>query len=164
MIYNAFKHTPDIMEYCGKLQNQSIFNFCAIPQVMAISTLAILYNNTDALTRTIKIRKGITCDVALNCTSLPIVKGFFMRFIVQIQKHLIHPREDPLYKDATDEEMTLAIQLYEDMVDIMEKSIEACAGYEQINEGWDKVIAGFVAVGACLYGASSLLCSSTPTQ
>jgi hypothetical protein len=33
------------LHYMAKVQNKDIFRFCAIPQVMAIATLAEIYNN-----------------------------------------------------------------------------------------------------------------------
>jgi len=35
LIMNALAHVPDVMEYLSRIRNQSIFNFCAIPQVFA---------------------------------------------------------------------------------------------------------------------------------
>lgn len=36
LIGNALTHVPDMFEYMSKLKNQSVFNFCAIPQVIAL--------------------------------------------------------------------------------------------------------------------------------
>ena len=33
LITNALQHIPDVIKYMSRLKNQSIFNFCAIPQV-----------------------------------------------------------------------------------------------------------------------------------
>lgn len=33
LVTNALGHIPDVIEYMSALQNQSVFNFCAIPQV-----------------------------------------------------------------------------------------------------------------------------------
>ena len=33
LITNALGHIPDIITYLSRLRNQSVFNFCAIPQV-----------------------------------------------------------------------------------------------------------------------------------
>src|SRR5579871_5134794 len=42
IVLNALQHVPDCLTYMNKLQNKSIFSFCAIPQVMAIATLALI--------------------------------------------------------------------------------------------------------------------------
>jgi farnesyl-diphosphate farnesyltransferase len=33
LVTNALHHIPDVLTYLGRLKNQSVFNFCAIPQV-----------------------------------------------------------------------------------------------------------------------------------
>jgi farnesyl-diphosphate farnesyltransferase len=40
-------------------RTKEIFRFCAITQVMAIATLAELYNNPLVFTGVVKIRKGL---------------------------------------------------------------------------------------------------------
>ena len=44
MVNNALEHVPGALEYMIKLQNYNVFRFCAIPQVMAIGTLALWYD------------------------------------------------------------------------------------------------------------------------
>ena len=58
IILNALQHAPDCLTYMNNIQNKSIFNFCAIPQVMAIATLALLFKNYNVYTSVVKIRKG----------------------------------------------------------------------------------------------------------
>ena len=33
LITNALSHVPDVLKYMSRIRNQSVFNFCAIPQV-----------------------------------------------------------------------------------------------------------------------------------
>ena len=33
LVTDALRHVPDVLTYLARLRNQSIFNFCAIPQV-----------------------------------------------------------------------------------------------------------------------------------
>lgn len=35
LVTNALQHVPDVLRYMDRIQNQSVFNFCAIPQVSA---------------------------------------------------------------------------------------------------------------------------------
>ncbi|KAB1255953.1 Squalene synthase [Camelus dromedarius] len=58
LITNTLHHIPDVITYLSRLRNQSVFNFCAIPQVMAIATLAACYNNQQVFRGVVKIRKG----------------------------------------------------------------------------------------------------------
>lgn len=34
LVTDALQHVPDVIAYLSRLRNQSVFNFCAIPQVL----------------------------------------------------------------------------------------------------------------------------------
>ncbi len=36
LVTNALHHVPDVLTYMEHIQNQSVFNFCAIPQVYSM--------------------------------------------------------------------------------------------------------------------------------
>lgn len=36
LVTDALRHVPDVIAYLSRLRNQSVFNFCAIPQVKTI--------------------------------------------------------------------------------------------------------------------------------
>ena len=59
LILDAMQHVEDSLHYMSLLHNKQIFRFCAIPQVMAIATLAKIFNNTKVFTSNVKIRKGL---------------------------------------------------------------------------------------------------------
>ena len=63
LITNALEHVPDVLEYMKNVKEQSVFLFCAIPQVMAIATLAKCFNNHDVFMGVVKIRRGETAKV-----------------------------------------------------------------------------------------------------
>ena len=44
------RHAPESLQYMSNIRNTAIFRFCAIPQVMAIATLAEIYNNPNVFT------------------------------------------------------------------------------------------------------------------
>ena len=72
MLLNALQHVTQNLTYMSRLRNQSVFEFCAIPQVMAIATLALLFRNYDVYRKVVKIRKGQTLAVSIlniPCTS-----------------------------------------------------------------------------------------------
>jgi farnesyl-diphosphate farnesyltransferase len=69
MTVDALAHATDALDYLTLLSNQSVFNFCAIPQVMAIATLETCFMNPHVMHRNIKIRKGEAVTVSL--LSLP---------------------------------------------------------------------------------------------
>jgi farnesyl-diphosphate farnesyltransferase len=93
MITDAMKHIPDCLEYMAKLRNQEVFNFCAIPQVMAIATLAKCYNNHDVFTGVVKIRKGLAVKMIIEAKNLKSVCRYFGHFTSKIGKSI--PLSDP---------------------------------------------------------------------
>lgn len=58
MAVDALSHATDALDYLTLLGNQSVFNFCAIPQVMAMATLEACFLNPAVMHRNVKIRKG----------------------------------------------------------------------------------------------------------
>lgn len=95
LVYNALGHVKDVLTYLLMVKDPSSFNFCAIPQVMAIATLALVFNNRDVLHKNIKIRKGTTCKLILASRTMPGVVQVFKQYI-QIINHK-SPVEDPNY-------------------------------------------------------------------
>ena len=47
---DACRHAPECLRYLQELRDPQIFRFCAIPQVMAMGTLALCYNNPKVFT------------------------------------------------------------------------------------------------------------------
>eukprot|EP00878_Enallax_costatus_P022101 GHUV01023436.1.p1 GENE.GHUV01023436.1~~GHUV01023436.1.p1 ORF type:complete len:325 (+),score=79.94 GHUV01023436.1:206-1180(+) len=45
MVCNALHHLPHCIKYMQGLQDRDVFRFCAIPQIMAMGTLALCYNS-----------------------------------------------------------------------------------------------------------------------
>lgn len=50
LITDALRCVPECLAYMDLLRKEEVFRFCAIPQVMAITTLAELYNNPKVFT------------------------------------------------------------------------------------------------------------------
>lgn len=63
MTLDALRHATDALDYLALLKNQSVFNFCAIPAVMALATLEVCFMNPDVYRRNVKIRKGQAVQV-----------------------------------------------------------------------------------------------------
>ncbi|KAH8651207.1 farnesyl-diphosphate farnesyltransferase [Xylariales sp. PMI_506] len=101
MVLNALEHTRDCLSYLGTLREQSVFNFCAIPQVMALATLDLCFRNPALFQRNLKITKGdaiqLMCDSSENMHS---VCNVFRRYIRRIY-HKNSP-EDPNYSRIND--------------------------------------------------------------
>ncbi|KAI9142937.1 isoprenoid synthase domain-containing protein [Paraphysoderma sedebokerense] len=87
MCANALELVPDCLTYMSMLQEPSVFKFCAIPQVMAIATLALIFNNPEIFQRAgVKIRKGLAVKLILQSTSIENVKSIFLQFTREIRK------------------------------------------------------------------------------
>ncbi|GCB18155.1 probable squalene synthase [Aspergillus awamori] len=70
MILNALEHAKDCLVYLAGLNEQSIFNFCAVPQSMAIATLELCFRNPALFERdvNVKISRGDACQLMIECT------------------------------------------------------------------------------------------------
>jgi farnesyl-diphosphate farnesyltransferase len=79
LVMNVLQHVPDCLDYLGLLKNQTVFNFCAIPQVMAIATLNVLFMNPQTFQRNVKIGKAEAAGVGF-CIFLGA--GTYMRVLI----------------------------------------------------------------------------------
>ncbi|KAL8965462.1 MAG: hypothetical protein Q9183_003840 [Haloplaca sp. 2 TL-2023] len=87
MVLNALHHADECLFYLAGLKEQSVFNFAAIPQSMAVATLALVFRNPDVFNRNIKITKGSACQIMLESTqNLQKVCEVFRRFVRQIHR------------------------------------------------------------------------------
>ena len=81
LVVDILRHAPDCLDYLRLLKNQSAFNFCAIPQVMAIATLNVVFMNPQTLHRNVKIRKaeaaGVSATIFLTVLLVLISPHFF---------------------------------------------------------------------------------------
>jgi hypothetical protein len=57
-VTNAMSHATDSLEYMSRLRDPQVFRFCAIPQVMAIATLAECYDNPRVFKQVVKISRS----------------------------------------------------------------------------------------------------------
>lgn len=64
MTLDTLRHATDSLDYLTLLKNQSVFNFCAIPQTMAMATLALCFMNPQVFHRNVKIRKAEAARVS----------------------------------------------------------------------------------------------------
>jgi farnesyl-diphosphate farnesyltransferase len=73
----------------GLLKEKSIFKFCAIPQVMAIATIDLCYNNPLIFERNVKIRKGLALKLIMNCSNHMNLVRIFEDFCKSITRKMI---------------------------------------------------------------------------
>lgn len=84
LVADALELIPDCLSYMACLQCTEIFRFCAIPQVMALSTLEKLYNNPSVFTGVVKIRKGLACKLMQKSSTLMDLHEIFYTFSERI--------------------------------------------------------------------------------
>ncbi len=85
LIYDALSLVPDVLAYISLLKTDTVFEFCAIPQVMAIATLAEIYDNVNVFKGVVKIRKGTSAYLMLNSSTMESVKEAFYKNITKIR-------------------------------------------------------------------------------
>jgi farnesyl-diphosphate farnesyltransferase len=87
MVLNALHNVPDCLFYMAGIKDQSVFNFVAIPQVMAIATLEVVFMNPKITTSVIKITKGDACKLMMEASqNLRTVCDIFLRYTRRIHK------------------------------------------------------------------------------
>ncbi|TRM57833.1 isoprenoid synthase domain-containing protein [Schizophyllum amplum] len=92
MILNALNHAPDVLDFLRVLKNQSVFNFCAIPQTMAIATLELCFMNPAMFQRNIKIRKAEAAELIMSSTNPREVASIFRTYARRIHAK-VTPRD-----------------------------------------------------------------------
>ncbi|KAF2322837.1 hypothetical protein GH714_031262 [Hevea brasiliensis] len=93
MVTNALIHVDDCLKYMSALRNLAIFRFCAIPQIMAIGTLAMCYNNIEVFRGVVKMRRGLTAKVIDRTKTMADVYGAFFDFSCMLKSKI--DRSDP---------------------------------------------------------------------
>ncbi|KAB2603221.1 squalene synthase-like [Pyrus ussuriensis x Pyrus communis] len=93
MVTNALIHMEDCLKYMAALRDPAIFKFCAIPQIMAIGTLALCYNNIEVFKGVVKMRRGLTAKVIDRTKSMDDVYGAFFDFASVIKSKV--DKNDP---------------------------------------------------------------------
>jgi len=86
VIINALSHVPASLEFLECLENQQVFRFCAIPQLMAIATLQELYDNPKVLHSNVKIRKGKTAKYFISIQNFDSTKKEFISILKNLEK------------------------------------------------------------------------------
>ncbi|SPO40951.1 probable Farnesyl-diphosphate farnesyltransferase [Pseudozyma flocculosa] len=88
MLLDAMKHATSALDYLSLLKEQSVFNFCAIPQVMAIATIELMFQNPNVFKRNVKIRKGQAVQLILKAVNPRDVAYTFRDYSRSIHKRL----------------------------------------------------------------------------
>ena len=91
MVLNALQKADDCLFYLAGIRDQSVFNFCAIPQTMAMATLERCFQNPELFQKNVKITKGQACGLMIKSTqNLHLVCEVFKEYARKI-----HRRNNP---------------------------------------------------------------------
>ncbi len=93
LVTDALKHGGDCLAYLKSIRDPMVFQFCAIPQVMAMATLAAVYNNNHVFHRNVKIRKGLAAKLILQTQKYQDAQTIFENFAIDIFNKI--PTNDP---------------------------------------------------------------------
>ncbi|KAJ6671436.1 FARNESYL-DIPHOSPHATE FARNESYLTRANSFERASE [Salix viminalis] len=93
MVTNSLIHMDDCLKYMSALREPGIFRFCAIPQVMAIGTLAMCYNNINVFKGVVKMRRGLTAQIIHRTKTMADVYGAFFDFSCMLKSKV--DKNDP---------------------------------------------------------------------
>ncbi|KAI5859680.1 farnesyl-diphosphate farnesyltransferase [Durotheca rogersii] len=87
MVLNALKHADECLFYMAGIKEQSVFNFVAIPQTMAIASLELVFQNPKIFHSHIKITKGDACHLMMQSTqNLQVACEVFKTYARRIAK------------------------------------------------------------------------------
>lgn len=91
LVINALTHIPACLTYLKSIQNEKIFRFCAIPQLMAVSTLCKLFDNKEVLIKNVKIHKGRTARYFMQKQNFQTVRNTFLKSLEYIERKSNNP-------------------------------------------------------------------------
>lgn len=96
MVLNAIEHCRDCLSYLAGLNEQSVFNFCAIPQTMALATLELCFHNPAIFQQNVKLTKRDALDLMIHSSrDIEGVANIFCHYVRRIQQK--NDKEDPNY-------------------------------------------------------------------
>lgn len=100
MVLNSLKCADECLFYMAGIKDQSVFNFVAIPQAMAIATLELVFRNPQIFVKNVKITKGDACQLMMDSsTNLRSVCAIFKTYVRRIQKK--NTPRDPHYLEIS---------------------------------------------------------------
>ena len=102
LICDALSHATNSLNYLKRITNKDIFHFCAIPQVMAIMTLELLYSNPRIFEEKVKISKLCAIHAIMESHNFANVCKLFAKSATNIlnktyNKELIKNCKDIIY-------------------------------------------------------------------
>ncbi|CAL9228004.1 unnamed protein product [Arabidopsis halleri] len=94
MVTNALNHVEDCLKYLTSLRDPATFQFCAIPQIVAIGTLSLCYNNVQVFRGVVSLRRGLIAKVFDRTKTMDDVYGAFYDYSCMLQTKVVD-KNDP---------------------------------------------------------------------
>jgi len=86
---NALEHIPESIEYLSLVKHTNNFKFCAIPQVVAVQTLASIFNNQNVFNKTEKLNKTTLAKIFIDVSDMNSVLQFYIDAVEKIEIKII---------------------------------------------------------------------------
>ncbi len=86
MVTEALAQVTDCLEYLDRLRHPDVFRFCAVPQVMAVLTLAQLYDNPEVFTTNVKISRERAAVIFTSTSNMDAVEDAFLEAAEEIRR------------------------------------------------------------------------------
>lgn len=96
LITLSLNHVIDCLDYLKALNEPTYFRFAAIPQVMSIATLDLVFNNPDVFHKNLKMRRGLTAKLMLKSKTMQGVYDIFREYVMKI--HYKNKPSDPNFQ------------------------------------------------------------------
>ncbi|KAJ1554106.1 Farnesyl-diphosphate farnesyltransferase, partial [Nowakowskiella sp. JEL0078] len=108
---DALTLVPDCLEFLSRLKNPSVFNFCALPQLMAIATISLFFDNPSVFESSgNKIRRGQTVKLLLSSREgFEKVKQIYYNFTLEISRKNRYRNGPPNSFDTSFSKVSTAI-------------------------------------------------------
>lgn len=105
LIIDAFNHLHSSLEYMFFIKDPAVFNFYAIPLVLAAATLAECFGNPGVFQQSTKIRKGLAARIFLEVKDFKSICSYLVLFINSIDRKI--KKDDPNAEGLRDSIMHL---------------------------------------------------------
>ncbi|KAJ3299859.1 bifunctional farnesyl-diphosphate farnesyltransferase/squalene synthase [Borealophlyctis nickersoniae] len=84
---DALDLVPSCLEYMSMLREPSVFQFCAIPQMMALASIDHFFNNPALFQKSgNKIRRGLAVQLIEKSTDMESVKDTYYQYALKLNK------------------------------------------------------------------------------
>jgi len=93
LVTDALRHVAGCNAYLALLTEPTVFFFCAVPQAMAIATMAHVFNNPTVFTGVVKVTKAEACEAMAACKDMKTYTRWARRYTSAI---LARCQEDPV--------------------------------------------------------------------